>query len=200
MPFEYNGLWKLSEPEIFTTILTSAVDDTALAYGFRYELINRGVDQAFKKFEEMSFAFMSLDDQRPERTLIGLSALAMYCCSLHPVVRLVNDREPKQQVIGLQDVAVRKNPVELAALTFGMAIIETQISCKRDGTGLLHGPAAVNFGAVELKDIRRALHLIATHRNLELRNRSVSLRPVFWHVTRLVRKLRNARFRRSSRG
>jgi hypothetical protein len=194
LPFEYTGLRSLRDPLIFHSILASAVEDTALAYGFRFDVLPDGVDLAFDHYQKAAYQFLTSGGRSFDQFLIGMAALAMHSVSLHPVVKVIRDREPGQRIVGLHDDLVRQNPTEFVALTFGMAILETQISCMRDHTGLLNGPVRVNFGAIDLADIRGAVILIATNRNLNLRHRKISLRPALWKVTRLLRKLRQARF------
>lgn len=197
MYFEYTGLRSLRDPAIFQTILTSAVEDTALAYGFRFELVPEAVDHAFNKFQVVAFDFLLGPTRSFDQYVIGMAALAMHSASLYQVVKVTHDREPGQRIIGMHDDLVRQNPTEFVALTFGMAILETHISCMRDHTGLLHGPAHVNFGAIALKDIRGAIILIATNKNLDLRSGTIRVRPALWKITRLFRKLRLARLRRA---
>lgn len=195
MAFEYVGLRSLRNPEIFQKILASSVDDTGLAYDFKVRGALRNVDSALDTFQHNAFFFLSEERMTAHRAILGITALAIHSISMFHIFTNGQVYFTDEKIVGLHAAAVRKNPNELVALTFGLAVAEIQAEWARSPTALVLAPSRVDLRAISPADIRDAIRVIAENRNRSLGANNGQYRQTFRHLSRLLRKLRSRRFR-----
>ena len=194
MTFEYTGLQSLRDPEVFFKILASSASDTGLAYDFQVLSERESIDRAHEYFQYLAYIFLTHEEMTTNKALLGLSAIGIYSISLFKLFNSNSVVFLENKVVGLHAAAIRKNPNEVVALTFGLSIIEIQAEFLRSPTGLLLAPARIDLGAINPADVRHAIRLIAENRNRHVGFEKGQFRKSFWGLSRLIRLLRRRRF------
>ncbi len=197
MAFEYTGVQSLVNPEIFYKILASAVEETALAADFEINDNNLiQVDAAQKYF---AYHYMQIEwsgELRESKRSILAVALAIHAIALHPPISRPLFVYADDKPVGLLDAIAHRNPNELIALVFGMAIAELQTELKNSAGNIMYFPSRLNLRSIRPADLRDAVRVIAENKNRDLGASHGQFRRAFHRLATLMRRLRVHRFSR----
>jgi hypothetical protein len=187
--FQYTGLQSLFDPQVFITIRTAAVEETAAVYGFKPTLNYDNADRIYRRFQLLVRDLSQAKFRSDKLRLLGIISVAIHAVSLDPVIKETHFEYPKGRTVNIAEAALTRNPNELIAITFGLSILETQYANKRRKPHLLYGPINGGIKRIDAPYLVQVVNVIAANRNIDLRSRQVSVRRAFRTILRLIRMM-----------
>ncbi|MGA0565549.1 hypothetical protein ACO2RV_24285 [Ancylobacter sp. VNQ12] len=175
------------------------MEDTGLFNHFKLAGEYQNADAAYDHFKNAAYWILLHEKWKPAKKLTSIVAVAMQSVSVYQVVRPAKIVFVDSKVVGIHYEAVRKNPAELVALTFGLAIAELQAEHEAHPTGLILSPPRINLRAITPADIRHCIRIIAENRNKYVSHEATDYTGTFVKLIRLQQKLRAIRFKRKRR-
>lgn len=194
MAFEYIGLGSLLDPAIFTKIYARAVEDTGLAYAFSGVTVldPKAMDRTLVAFRRHVFNVVTTDGLRDTKQLWLIVAAGIHSASQFAPIPKGALVKADVKVVGIHEGAIRKNPNEAIALTFGLALAQIEFELKRHPTGLIMSPAPVDLRDIGPVELRRCIHQVAEIRNQEIAlTKSRQFLKSFFRPARVMQALRD---------
>lgn len=149
------------------------------------------MDPTLFAFRRHVFNVVTAENQRDTRQLWLIVAAGIHSASQFPPVNKTALVRADVKVVGIHEGAIRKNPNEAIALTFGLALAQIEFEHKRHPTGLILSPTPVDLRKIGPVELRRCIHEVAEIRNKDIDAKKRQFLRSFYRLAMLIRNLRD---------